>query len=108
MNQGQLEGIARGNKRADDAANRAGKQWQAEAFSHLVSYAKRFGRFQAAQARIYSVMHGMEPPPDNRAWGSIVTSAARRGLIKKVDIQPVSTPGSHGRPMWVWQWVGKQ
>ena len=108
MNQEQLEGIARGNERAEDAANNAGALWKADAFNHLVSYAKRMGRFHADQARIYAFRHGLESPPDNRAWGAVISSAARQGLIKKDGFEPVYSPGNHGRPMYIWKWVGAQ
>ncbi|HBP27924.1 MAG TPA: hypothetical protein DD666_00730 [Advenella kashmirensis] len=42
-------------------------------------------------------------PPHERAWGGIANRAAKAGLIVRVRLAPVKTPGSHCANASIWR-----
>lgn len=100
-----LSGVEAGYQAAELAANHAGEDWKQAARDLFEAFASKGEPFHAREARIYAEAAGLPLPPDNRSWGHIVKAAADRGDIKKVGYAPLTTPGSHGQPMYIWQWA---
>lgn len=70
--------------------------WADRAFAHLVTYAARKRRpFTIEDFRVYAVDHGLDEPPELRAFGGVTQRAIRRGVIRGVGFAPtVSSNGS--------------
>ena len=98
---------------ADTAAAHAdrvtGGTWSEKAWDFLTHFgqAKRGEPFMTEDVRKWAELRQAVPPaPDNRAWGAIVKSASKAGLIRHVAYAPNKSPNCHGSPKSVWVWVG--
>jgi len=90
-----------GIQKALDHANEVEPSWSEIAYSFLVKYAKSHRLFMIEEVREASV--GEVPsPPSARAWGGIVRSAAKSGLIRRGGYKSVSNPKAHCTPATVW------
>jgi hypothetical protein len=91
-----------GMKRALDHANRVDPSWEAHAWRYMRAYVRDHAEFKAEDARAWAYAHGMDAPPDDRAWGGIVQRAAKAGLIRKTGRHGPSK-SSHASPVILWQ-----
>ncbi len=73
-----------GIQRSGDHADAVESGWRYQALALLVAFAKQQpGPFLIEQARAYAEANGLPPPPDARAWGSVVRLAASKRRIEK-------------------------
>ena len=61
--------------------------------------------FMTEDVRTWAVKIGFEPPPDERAWGSIATKLASSGVIKSLGVAKQRIINCHGSFKTVWQLV---
>ena len=53
--------------------------------------------------REYAESRGLPEPENGSAYGRVVSTAARRGLIKFQGYYPASRASAHSRPLRVWR-----
>ena len=92
-------------KRRDDgiqrAADHAGDMWQKYARGYLMEYlSTNPGPFLGEQLRWFAEDRGLPFPPDGRAWGTVLQSAARAGLIRKVGYAPAKSSNLSPKVQW--------
>ena len=91
-----------GMKKAVDHADSVEPTWSQRAYKFLLKYRLTVEEFMTEDVRKAS--KGIVPgPPDLRAWGSIVTKAARVGLIHSTGIRSVKDPKAHAGYATVWK-----
>ncbi len=99
---GRDAGMARATASADDAhAN-----WSATAYFTLRAFVRhREHAFTAENVRAFATEKGLPEAPDNRAWGSILTRAAKEGLIRKTGYRQAEGRACHMHPVTLWRVV---
>jgi hypothetical protein len=79
--------------------------WSARAMSALRRYLAegpgRDGAFLAEQFVDWTKTADVAQPPEPRAWGAVISTAARRGLIRRIGYAPANT--SNRSPKCLWQ-----
>jgi hypothetical protein len=91
-----------GMARAVDHADRKVTFWSADALAYVDEFSKLCGKeFLAEDVREYAHGHGLEDPPDGRAWGAVFTRAAKLNLIEQVGYAPAKS--SRGSPKVLWR-----
>jgi hypothetical protein len=96
-----------GMTQAVEHANDASEGWSARALRYVEIFARRRIEFRAEQVREYAEQKGLESPPSKRAWGAVISKAARRKLIHKVRFEPCENPKAHSCNVVVWLGAGK-
>lgn len=91
--------------RRDDGITRsgdhAGDTWKRGARGYLLEYlATHAGPFMAEDVREFAESRGFQAPPDGRAWGSVMQSAARAELIRKVGYAPARSSNLSPKVQW--------
>jgi len=79
------------------------KDWSEKALGFVRSFPG--SQFQAEDVRQYATRHGLPVPPSARAWGAVITRAARLHIIRRVGYRPVSNANAHCTPAAVWEKV---
>jgi len=95
-----------GMKRAAIHADEVQAGWTNQAYAALRCFlaTKALGAtFISEEVRAYATEHGMPDPPDDRAWGSVMTRGAKAGLYRRHGFTTSINPAAHCRP--VTQWV---
>jgi hypothetical protein len=59
--------------------------------------------FQTEDVRAWAYKNGLPEPPNHRAWGAVITSAKRKGLIRFIGYANVDNPKAHCTPASVWK-----
>jgi hypothetical protein len=59
--------------------------------------------FLVEQVRRFAHSRGLPRPESDRAWGGVVSRAARRGLIRHVGYAKTSNPLAHNTPAALWE-----
>lgn len=85
------------------AADAAGLAWNNEALAWVRSVAETSREFTCEQVRAVAVANGFREAPDARAWGLVMTRAARLGWIHKSKWTTSATPGCHACPVMLWR-----
>jgi hypothetical protein len=96
----------RGIETAIDHADRVVAGWSDAAFEELCAFTHLIGltaRFTSEDVRLFADARGFAKPPDNRAWGSVMLRASKRGLIKKVGWTTANDPKVHCNPVSLWE-----
>lgn len=109
MNGAQLrdEGMAKAAAHAD----RLHEAWQERAMGFLKEFSIRCWasasqhNFTAEDVYDYAERYGLPRPPDRRAWGAVMTKAAKQGIIRKVGYGVSARPECHNRPVTMWERV---
>ncbi len=65
--------------------------------------AERVAPFSSPDLRAYADRIGFERPPTNWAWGGVINSAARNGLIKKCGGENYGNETMHTRVVTLWR-----
>ena len=82
-------------------ADQVNANWSARASEYLLDYARRAGgAFLAEQVREYAHGEGLEYPPDGRAWGAVLSRAARAGLIRQIGYAPAKSSNRSPKVLW--------
>jgi len=95
-----------GMQTALDHANEIVADWGSAAYAALTTYvaAHPGETFMTEEVREYAYgILDLSRPPHERAWGGIVNRAAKAGLIVRVRLAPVKTPGSHCANATMWR-----
>lgn len=93
-----------GMQRAVDHADAVTPSWSDRAYEFLVEYVKSHPVFMVEDVRYAS--QGIIPaPPSARAWGAVVTRAAKAGLIYQDGFKKVKNVKAHSTPAAVWKRV---
>lgn len=94
-----------GAKRALDHANRVNDGWAERALEKLAEYivTTEGSTFMAEDVRVKAYAGGLEPAPDNRAWGAVMKKAEKRGLIKWERFGTTKAKRCHRNPAGVWR-----
>lgn len=90
----------RGIAMAVDHADAEQPGWSEQALAFVVTYAASHDQFMAEDAREYAHKQGLPLPPEGRAWGYVLQSAAKRKLIVRAGYQPARS--SNGSPKCLW------
>lgn len=88
-----------GLERARQAAERAGENWQAEAYQAFVEYAKHNKSFTTEEVR--RANPDLPPAPDQRAWGHIAKAAQKSEIIEAIGFKRAKS--SNGRVSVLWE-----
>jgi hypothetical protein len=59
--------------------------------------------FQTEDVREWAYSVGLDKPKNDRAWGGVIVSAKRRGIIQFVGYENVKNPRAHSTPASVWK-----
>lgn len=95
-----------GIKRATDHADRVNAAWLNRAYAIAVELvAKKAEPFFTYELVRGLKRHGIETPPDGRAWAGVTTRLARAGLIRSLGIFPCTDPDQHMAPKTKWERV---
>ena len=76
----------------------AGSDWNYNAKKMLLRFLKTpeaRGEFMAEDIRGYAKRNGLDTPPSERAWGSVIVDAMRKKLIKHVAYGKVKNVKAH-------------
>lgn len=94
----KVEGMARAVNHADQKE----PEWSSIAFSFLLQYIRSHDQFMGEDVRMASF--GIVPePPSARAWGSIISRAAKGGFITRIGYESVTNAKAHRSPASVWR-----
>ena len=91
-----------GIQKAEDSANSIQHTWSEQAYNQLLRFIKKQSQFMTEQFRSYAEKEGLQRPPSNRAYGSVIVRAVKSGIIKRIDYKPVQNPKAHCTPASVW------
>lgn len=93
---------AHGMAQALAHANAASRDWSEQAYAAVAHFAAQRIDFRAEQVRADAEQHGLPAAPHNRAWGAVISKAARAGLIRRVRFAPCDNPKAHSCHVSVW------
>ena len=85
-----------GMERALDHADRVNSDWSSRAMECLREYARSHAYFMVEEVRLLAHSSGLPKPPDPRAWGAVVTKAAKAGIITSDSLERSSCRTGHG------------
>jgi hypothetical protein len=74
--------------------------WKQQALEYVRTFPSN--RFMTENVRHYAYCNGLPHPPSERAWGGVMVSACKEGLIERVGFASVSNPNAHMTPATVW------
>lgn len=75
--------------------------WKAEALDAIENLAKTGATFNADTLRA----RGLGEPPHHNQWGSVFSTARRRGIIAKADYSSSQRKSRHGGFLHAWRGV---
>lgn len=90
-------------KEAVDHADSVEDGWSKTAYSELLVFMASRSEFMTEDVRAFAYSRGLSIPPDDRAWGSVITKAAKRKLIVKSGYAPMKSKNCHANPKAVWK-----
>ena len=92
---------ARRDDGIERAGDHAGERWKRLARGFLLEFlSSHRERFLAENVREFAEIRGLEAPPDGRAWGAVIQSAARERLIRKVGYAPARSSNLSPKVQW--------
>lgn len=101
-----IAGAVDGMERAKDHADRVAPGWSDRALTYL----RRFlamrgtgGRFIAPDVRDYAYATGLDRPPNERAWGSVLQRASRLGWIHEAGWGTYGDKTTNVHPVRAWR-----
>lgn len=93
-----------GMTRAIEHADQVEPDWGSRAAAILIDFASVNSEFMAEDVRVYAhKVLGLPQPPDPRAWGAIINSAVRQGIIVRDRYELTKIPPAHATPRPVWR-----
>jgi len=82
-------------------ADRNAPDWPDRAFVYLVQYTATHRRpFTVEVFRLWAKDHGLDDPPDLRAFGGVTQRAIRRNVIRRVGFQPTAASNGSCMPLY--------
>lgn len=100
---GPVARAERGAAQAVDCADRASPDWSTHALTIVKAYCRMHAGKRFLAQDIITYAHetcGMPLPPDIRAWGSVIKTAARDGRLKAVGFTTVGTNNASPKILW--------
>ena len=89
-------------KAAADHADREIAEWTKRAIALFSVYARKStGPFLTEEARQYAESHGLQEPPDSRAWGHVAKAAQKAGIVVSAGFGAAKS--SNGSPKVLWK-----
>lgn len=78
--------------------------WSSNAYALLETYIQRHRgtQFLAEDIRDWAISHGLPKPPHDRAWGGVISRAAKVGIIKFMGYEKTKNPKAHRTPASLW------
>lgn len=93
---------ARRDEGIQRAGDHAGDAWQRRARGYLLEYLATFREsFLTEDVRAFADERGLDKPPDGRAWGVVMQSAKREGLIRANGWGAAKSSNLSGKVKWV-------
>lgn len=92
----KLEGMLQASQHAEEVST----NWNDKALSLLKQFSKH--EFMAEELREWAHKTGLPMPPSARAWGAVIVTARKQGLIKHAGYRNVENPKAHRTPASVW------
>jgi len=89
-----------GIEKAEQAAEHAGDEWRANAYMAVVDYAKTHHLFTIEDVRLAARLTECR---ELRAWGAIIRSAQKNGLVERVGWIRAKVRHVHGRAVTQWR-----
>lgn len=78
--------------------------WAEQAEQFLFQYLRTGqGKFLCEDVRAFAQQHGLPDPPSKRAWGGVMASAARAGVIRQAGYGKVKNAAAHCTPAALWE-----
>lgn len=77
------------------------KDWKVAALDEIEALAKSGATFNADTLRA----RGVQEPPHHNQWGSVFSTARRRGIIAKADYSSSTRKSRHGGFLHAWRGV---
>jgi hypothetical protein len=93
-------------QRAVDHADRVSDKWSDRAFDLLMDFIRSLpdgAKFMTEDFRRFAYGKGLAVPPSERAFGSIISRAAKTALIFSNGTAKVSNPKAHQANAAVWR-----
>jgi len=97
---GKRTGAELRDKGIKQSIDNAGTPWKEKALKFVLSYPG--DEFMTEDVRQYAYRKGLEKPPSERAWGSIILRARKMGWVKFLRYDSVDNPKAHKTPATVW------
>ncbi len=94
-----------GMKRAADHADAVELSWTDRAFGYVKEYFARNAEGTCEDVRHFAAERGFANPPDGRAWGAVMRTAAKSGMLVKGGWTTATDPKVHCNPVMLWQRV---
>ena len=85
------------------SAERKTPTWTQQAIKHAIDFIYLKPQFMCEDLRAFAEQNGLSPATNHRAWGSVIISLVRAGLIRRVGYAPVNNPAAHCTPAAVWE-----
>lgn len=93
-----------GMKASTAHADAVSPTWSERALAFLHEFAVDHRQFPAEHVRLYAHNKGLPMPPDGRAWGSVMRSAAFKNWIRKTNTtMTASDPKVHMNEVRIWE-----
>src|SRR5690348_6972445 len=90
-----------GMARSADHANAVEESWTARALKMVRTFIiTHRDPFLTEQVRGFAEKQGLPTPPDARAWGHVISTAARKGYIDKVGYAPALSSNHSPKVQW--------
>lgn len=82
------------------------KDWPKKAFEFLKKFLQNHnGPFMVEEVRSYAALLDFPLPPSARAWGGIITKAAKSGIVERCGYQPTKNVKAHSTPAALWRQI---
>lgn len=92
-----------GMARATEHAERVIPGWRTSALEWVMEIARHHGYLTSETVMDAAYARGLSPPPEPRAWGTVMTGAARAGWIVRDGYETSKHPQAHCRPITRWR-----
>jgi len=90
-----------GMEQAEDAAISRVRDWPEQALQYIKDYPGT--QFMTEEVRVWAYKMGLPPAPSARAWGSVIATAKRLGIVRHIGYRSVSNPNAHATPASLWE-----
>lgn len=91
-----------GIKSAVEHADAVEPKWsvRAEAYAEMMIERRGFKPFLMEEIVAAAKRDGVPVPPDNRSWGAVIRSLAKRGVVRKMGYAPAATSNCSAKVLW--------
>lgn len=89
-----------GVARSQAAAERNVPGWTEIALGYVRKYAQRNAPFLTEECRVWAIVQGCPQPQNKKAWGAVMQSAQRRGIIEACGYAPAASSNCSPKVLW--------